>query len=113
MPIPRKRPVISGRYQSQQVTPTMSSTTVRKSTPRIQACRLVSGVSAIVAPSVAGFCVLLAYTTTKMVSNTVRMAQQKMRYPMPEKRGRSAIPCAIPTVKGFRKALEKPMLDAT
>ena len=32
---------------------------------------------------------------------------------MPEKSGKSAIPCAIPTVNGFRKALEKPMLDAT
>ena len=36
MPIPRNRPVISGMYQSQQVTPTMRAMTVRRRTTRTQ-----------------------------------------------------------------------------
>ena len=47
------------------------------------------------------------------MSSRVRIAQQKSLYSIPEKSGSSAISCAIPTVKGFRKALEKPTLAAT
>lgn len=36
-----------------------------------------------------------------------------MRYSIPENRGRFDKPCAIPTVKGFRKAPAKPRAAAT
>ena len=42
MPIPRNKPVISGMYQSQQVTPTMRAMTVRRRTTRIQDWREVN-----------------------------------------------------------------------
>ena len=114
-PITRKRPVISGRYHSHCVTPTTSRITVTPRTARMALWRPVSGsgtgADSRVKPSF--FRVLEAYRSTNTTSKAVRMNQQTRRYPIPEKRGRSAIPWAIPTVKGFRKALEKPTLEAT
>ena len=60
IPIPRKSAVISGRYHSQTVTPTMRAMTVRSRTTRIQPWRVVSGVSSSRTASAGAFRVLWA-----------------------------------------------------
>ena len=56
---------------------------------------------------------LRAYHNMKIIRAVVSMAQQISLYPIPEKSGSPDISWAMPTVKGLRKAAEKPMLDAT
>ncbi len=51
---------------------------------------------------------LLAYLVTNKIAVVVIISQTTIRYSIPENKGTSAIPCAIPIVKGFKNAPAKP-----
>ena len=54
-----------------------------------------------------------AYLSTQTIRAVVSTSQQNIRYSNPENNGRSDKPCAMPIVKGFSTAPEKPIWAAT
>ena len=54
-----------------------------------------------------------AYHIKKPIVIAVAIAQTIIRNPIPEKTGTPAMPCAIPTLKGFRNAAAKPTCEPT